>query len=288
VCAWGFFECRNDPEAAEALFGAVQEWATRKGMTFLRGPLNPSTNYEVGLLVEGFEHPPSLMMPYNPVYYAELIERFGFAKEKDLFTLILDRNRRISERMVRLTRRIARNKNVSIRNAEKKNFASEMKLIGEIYNASWSRNWGFVPMTEAELLQMGKDLIRIADTDGLFFIYYYGEPVGVTIALPDVGPLLKRLNGNMGFLGILRAALHRKEIRGARVVAMGFKKTHQGLGLPILACDHLMKVWDTKDMDYIEVGWNLEDNHSIIEIEMEFGARAYKRHRVFRKDIVLG
>ena len=169
----------------------------------------------------------------------------------------------------------------------KKNFDSEMALIREIYNAAWSRNWGFVPMTREEMLEMGKELVHIADMDGIFFIYYQGEPVGVTVALPDIGPLLKRLNGKIGLLGIFKFLFYKHEIRGGRVLAMGFKKTHQGLGLPIVACEHLMKVWEKKTLEYIELGWNLEDNYDIIKIELEFGARIHKRYRIFRKDIVM-
>jgi len=141
-------------------------------------------------------------------------------------------------------------------------------------------------MTREEMLEMGKEMVQIADMDGIFFIYYQDEPVGVTVALPDIGPLLKRLNGKIGLRGIFRFLFYKREIRGARVLAMGFKKTHQRLGLPIVACEHLMKVWERKTLEYIEVGWNLEDNHDIIKIEMEFGARIHKRYRIFRKDIV--
>src|SRR5271157_94791 len=285
--AWGFFECENDPSTAGALFDAVERWSCDKGLSFLRGPFNPSTNYEVGLLVEGFQYPPSIMMPYNPPYYLQLVESYGFSKEKDLLAVILERNQIKSDRMERLARRIARNKKVEIRKADKRNFDSEMALIREIYNAAWSRNWGFVPMTDEEMLETGKEMIRIADTDLILFVYYEGEPVGVTVVLPDIGPLLKRLNGKIGLLGIFKVLIYKHEIRGARALAMGFKKSHQGLGLPILAFDHLVKVWEKKTFDYVEIGWNLEDNYDIIKIELEFGARIYKRYRIVRKDLVM-
>ncbi|MGO9565903.1 MAG: acyl-CoA N-acyltransferase, partial [Desulfomonilaceae bacterium] len=265
--AWGFFECENHPSTAGALFDAVERWSRDKGLSFLRGPFNPSTNYEVGLLVEGFQYPPSIMMPYNPPYYVQLVESCGFSKEKDLLAVILERNQKKSDRMERLARRIGRNKKVEIRKADKRNFDSEVALIREIYNAAWSRNWGFVPMTDEELLEMGKEMIRIADMDLILFVYYDGEPVGVTVVLPDISPLLKRFNGKIGLLGIFKVLFYKHEIRGARVLAMGFKKTHQGLGLPILACDHLVKVWERKAFDYVELGWNLEDNYDIIKIE---------------------
>ena len=285
--AWGFFECEDDPGAAKALFDAVEQWTRSKGLSFMRGPFNPSTNYDIGLLIEGFQYPPSIMMPYNPSYYAELIESCGLSKEKDLVAVILEKNQAKSDRVQRLARRIARNKKVTIRKAEKKNFSSEMALIREIYNAAWSRNWGFVPMTDEEMLDVGKEMLQIADTDLILFTYFEDEPVGVTIVLPDIGPLLKRLNGKIGLLGIFKVLLFKHEIRSARALAMGFKKSHQGLGLPIITFDHLLKVWEKKNFDFIEIGWNLEDNHDIINLELEFGSRIYKRYRIFRKDIVI-
>ncbi len=284
--AWGFFESENDPYIAEAMFGAVEQWTRSKCLSFLRGPFNPSTNYEVGLLVEGFQYPPSIMMPYNPPYYEQLVEAYGFAKEKDLLSMILERNQKKSGRMERLARRIKRNTKVTVRSVNKKNFYSEVALIREIYNAAWSKNWGFVPMTDEEMLVMGKDLIRILDEEAILFVYYEGDPVGVAVGLPDISPLLKRLNGKMGLLGILKALFYKHEIKGFRVLAMGFKKNFQGLGLPILMCDHLMDTWERRGFDYIELGWNLEDNYDIIKIELEFGARVNKRYRIFRKDLM--
>ncbi|MGB6065899.1 MAG: acyl-CoA N-acyltransferase [Desulfomonilaceae bacterium] len=285
--AWGFFESEDDPHVAEALFGEVEEWARSKGLPFLRGPFNPSTNYDIGLLTEGFQYPPSIMMPYNPSYYGQLVESCGFSKEKDLVAVILERNQAKSARIQRLAGRIARNKKVTIRKAERKNFDSEMALIRVIYNAAWSRNWGFVPMTDEEMLDVGKEMLQIADTDLILFTYYEDEPVGVTIVLPDIGPLLKRLNGKIGLLGIFKVLLFKHEIRSARALAMGFKKTHQGLGLPIITFDHLLKVWEKKNFDFIEIGWNLEDNYDIINLELEFGARIYKKYRIFRKDLTI-
>jgi hypothetical protein len=286
MAAWGFFECENDPTTAAALFEAVEQWGRSKGLSFLRGPLNPSTNYEVGLLVEGFQYPPSIMMPYNPSYYAQLIESYGFTKEKDLIAVILERNKKKSDRIERLARRIARNEKVTLRKANKRNFDSEMALIREIYNDAWSKNWGFVPMTDEEMVDIGREMARIVDTDLIVFVYYDGKPVGVTMVIPDIGPLLKRLNGKIGLLGILKILLYKREVRAGRALAMGIKKTHRGLGLPILAFDHLLKVWEKKVFDYIEIGWNLEDNYDIIELEQAFGAEIYKRYRIFRKDFV--
>src|SRR5271157_761620 len=240
--AWGFFECDDDVETASALFSAVEKWAIEKGMDFLRGPLNPSTNYEVGMLIEGFDLPPVLMMTYNPQYYVNLCESYGFSKEKDLFAILMVHDDRASARVERLARRIRKNAEVSIRAADMKRFNEEMELIKDIYNSAWSRNWGFVPMTDDEMNQMGKELIRIMDPDLIFFVYYDQQPVGICIILPDINPLLKRLNGRIGISGLLKILLHKHEIKGIRGLVMGFKKSHQKLGLPLLAFDHLNRI----------------------------------------------
>jgi hypothetical protein len=282
---WGFFECENDPEAAIKLFAAVENWTRQKGMTFLRGPLNPSTNYEIGMLVEGFQYPPTIMMTYNLPYYIPLVEACGFTKEKDLFALLLEKDDRASARVERLARRIRRNNNISIRNADKRQFESEMAIFKDIYNSAWSSNWCAVPMTDEEVMDMAKEIVQIMDPDLIFFIYYDDQPVGVCLMLPDINPLLKRLNGKIGLLGLLKYLLYKKEITGVRGLAMGFKKSHRKLGLPLVAFDHLMKLWKKKNCKYVELGWNLEDNDDINKFELELGCRIYKKYRIFRKEL---
>ncbi|MBI5247982.1 MAG: acyl-CoA N-acyltransferase [Desulfomonile tiedjei] len=283
--AWGFFECENDPEAAAALFSAAEMWTSGKGMTFLRGPLNPSTNYEVGMLIEGFESPPTVMMTYNPTYYIPLVESCGFEKEKDLVAILVLPNDRADARVQRLASRVTRNKNIYVRTANKKAFDSEMEIVKEIYNSAWSRNWGFVPMTEEEMTDMGKELVPVMDPELVFFIYYDDQAVGVALVLPDVNPLLKRLNGKIGIRGLLKILLHRKEIKGLRGLILGFKRSHQRLGLPLVAFDHINRVARGK-YEYLELGWNLEDNDDINKFEIQAGGRIHKKYRIFRKTLV--
>ncbi len=285
ACAWGFFECEDNPETARLIIGAVEEWGRSHEMDFLRGPLNPSTNYEVGMLFEGFEHPPSLMMPYNPPYYLQLVEAAGFVKEKDLYALTVDQSYKITERLERLCKRVTRKTNVTVRHAIKSKFAQELAIVQEIYNSAWSDNWGFVPMTEPELEETAKEMKAIMDEDIILFIYQGAEPVGVLIMLPDISPLLKRFNGKIGLSGLLKVVLYKKEISGVRCLAMGIKKSYQGLGLPLVAFNHLFKVWESKrQYKTCEVGWNLEDNHDVINLEQQVGCRIYKKYRIFRKD----
>lgn len=283
--AWGFFECLNDREAAAALFDSAEKWVREKGMTFLRGPFNPSTNYEIGLLIEGFEYPPTIMMTWNHPYYVSLVEQSGFRKEKDLFALNLHQEDQPSERIQRLIRRIKRDPNIRSRNGSPKDVDSEMALIGEIYRSAWADNWGFVPMTDEEMREMGKNLLPIMKEELTFFLYYKDEVAGVAMVIPDVNPLLKRLNGKIGLLGPFKYLLYRHEIRGLRGVIFGVKKQYQKLGLPLVAFDHLEKVL-RNDMryQYLELGWNLEDNDAINKFELEGGAKILKKYRIYRKD----
>jgi GNAT superfamily N-acetyltransferase len=281
---WGFFECADDPEAAAALFSHVEKWVVQKGMTFLRGPLNPSMNNETGLLVVGFEYPPVVGMTYNPPYYQRLIESCGFEKEKDLLAFLIDGEYRLPEWMDRLAERTAKKKGVRIRHVDPKRMDAEFDLIREIYNDSWSGNWGFVPLTDNEMREIQKNVKPFADPDLVFFIYYDDEPAAVCVIFPDVNPLLKRLNGRIGLMGIFKALIYRREITGLRLLMFGIKEKYRQLGLPMLAFHHIYEVArEKKHYQDLEMGWTLEDNESINFLTEETGAKRYKTYRIFRK-----
>jgi hypothetical protein len=285
VCGWGFFECEDNMDTAKALFQAVEDWASSKGLEFLRGPLNPSTNYEVALLIEGFDSPPPFMMTYNPEYYVKLVESFGFEKEKDLLSLRLHRGDQLTARMERLAGRIERKTKVRVRNLNMKDLRSEVRLCCEIYNAAWSRNWGFVPMTEREGDAMAAMMRHTADPELMFFLYYDDEPVGVCLGAPDINPWLKSLNGKIGLLGLFKYLKFKRDIASARIFAMGYKPSHQKLGLFITFFYHIMKVCVPRTYRWLDMGWNLEDNYDIIKLETAMGAKINKRYRIYRKDL---
>ncbi len=284
---WGFFECTDDAEATAALFSSVETWVRQKGMTFLRGPLNPSMNNESGLLIEGFDYPPAVSMTYNPPYYLRLIESCGFTKEKDLLAFLLDGgNYRLPDWMERLAERTAQKKGVRIRHVDPKNRDAEFALIREIYNDSWSGNWGFVPLTDNEMRDIQKSVKPFADPDLVFFIYYENEPAAVCVIFPDINPLLKRLNGRIGLLGLFKALIYRREINGLRLLMFGIREKYRQLGLPMLAFRHIYKIArENKNYQHLEMGWTLEDNESINALIEEAGARIYKKYRIFRKSL---
>lgn len=283
--AWGFFECRDDEEAASALFYAAEDWVRDRSMNFIRGPLNPSTNYEIGMLIEGFEHAPTIMMTYNPLYYPKLVHSAGYVKEKDLLALLIEETDRTSQRVERLARRITRKNNLSVRPFNKKDFIADTRLMADIYHECWRENWGFVPMNDGEVDLMAQNLRRIADTDLVVFVYHGDDPAGVALILPDINPLLKRLNGKIGVLGLMKLAMYRREITGLRGLLFGFRKRYQKIGLPLVAFDYVNRVGREKNYKYLELGWNLEDNASINQFDKEVGGRVYKRYRIYGKGL---
>lgn len=283
---WGFFECADDPEAAAALFAAVETWVRRQGMVFLRGPLNPSLNNESGLLIEGFDYPPVVGMTYNPPYYLQLVEACGFAKEKDLLAFLIDGEYRLPDWMERLAERTEQKKGVRIRHVDPQQMDAEFALIREVYNDSWSGNWGFVPLTDHEMQYIQKSVKPFADPGLVFFIYYDQDPAAVCVIFPDINPLLKRLNGRIGLTGLFKALLYRREIKNLRLLMFGIKEKYRQLGLPMLAFRHIYEIGRGKnDYQNLEMGWTLEDNESINALIEEAGARRYKKYRIFRKPL---
>ena len=283
---WGFFECADDPEAAAALFSSVEEWARQKGMTFMRGPLSPSTNYETGLLIEGYEYPPALMMAYTPPYYPGLVEACGFSKEKDLLAFLIDGAYQLPGWMDRLADKITQKKGVHIRLIRPQEIDAEFALIREIYNDSWADNWGFVPLSDNEMKDIQKNVMTFTDPDLAFFIYYNDEPAAVCVIFPDINPLLKRLNGRIGLLGLLKFLVYRREIRGLRCIMFGVKEKFRQLGIPMLAFHHIYEVArKQKKYEKLEMGWTLEDNESINSLVEEAGGKKYKKYRIYRKSL---
>ncbi|MGB9618524.1 MAG: acyl-CoA N-acyltransferase, partial [Desulfomonilaceae bacterium] len=285
---WGFFECENDPKAAQALFSAAGEWAASQGMTYLLGPFCPSTNYEIGMLIEGFEHLATFMMPFNPPYYVELAESCNLVKEKDLLSFIVDRSWEYPQWMLHIAEKLNTDSRFSVRTPSRASDRVEevVALIRKIYDECWADNWGFVPATDGEVQELAKELERFADEDLIFFIYFNEEPIGAALMVPDVNPLLKRFNGKIGILGPLKYLLFKKEIRGVRGLLLGIKRQYQDMGVPFFLLYHALdRTKNKQQYQYLELGWNLEDNHDINQLEMDGGAKLFKKYRIYRKNL---
>jgi hypothetical protein len=271
---------------AIALFAAAQDWLQRQGLTFMRGPMNPSIFYEAGLLIQGFDSPPTLMMTYNPPYYPELVKYCGFRKEKDLYAYYLTRDYQMPPWALPLAERLAAKTEVSVRSMNPKQFDAEVALATDIFNECWANNWGFTPLTFDEMRDTFKDILPMLDTDLTFFLYYKDEAVGVCVLIPDVNPLLRHFNGKLGLSALIKKHLYWSEITGLRGLILGVKEQYRQMGLPLVTLHYLMqRLLNKPQYHYLEMGWNLEDNYAINRLYEEGGLVPHKRFRLYRKEI---
>jgi hypothetical protein len=282
---WGFFECENDQDVANALFDSAADWLRKENKDGMLGPVNPSTNDECGTLIEGFDTKPYIMMRHNPVFYPELIEKYGNTKAKDLlawYTTPENSNNSISEKMERVASKVMKKYDVSFRTLKVKNIKDEIKLIKEVYNNAWSPNWGFVPFTDAEIDHIAGDLKDIADEDLLFLAEKDGKPIGFCLTLPNINEILDRIpNGKLFPTGIFKLLFGIKKIKSVRTVIMGIKKEFQFLGLGAIFYIKSIKTSLRKGYTGAEMSWILEDNAPMNKAIEQFGSWVYKKYRIY-------
>lgn len=282
---FGFFECENDPEAARALFDAAEKWVAARGMDRLRGPMNFSTNDDCGSLIAGFETPPAILMPHNPPHYASLYEAAGFEKAKDLLAYWLGDDQ-APERIVKAVDLIRRRKGFVVRPMDKKRFDSEVGLIQQIYNNAWEKNWGFVPMTKAEIEHMAGQLKPVVDPELVVFAELRGEPIAFALGLPDLNVALKHANGSLFPLGALKIWWHSRNIHRIRVLTLGIKEGYRTSGVDVLLYYELFRRGSAAGYHSGEFSWILEDNLAMRRPLENMGCVAYKTYRVYDRLIV--
>ena len=278
---WGFFECIHNQGVANSLFEAAANWLKNKGVEAAIGPMNPSTNYSCGLLVKGFDSPPVVMMTYNPKYYIELIEGYGMEKAKDLWAWIVD-TPRIPERLEKLGNYALKKGGFTIRKVDFSKIDEEIRRIFGIYNKAWEKNWGFVPMTEAEFLHLAKELKMIADKDLVFIAEVDGKPVGFSLALPDVNQALIHIrSGRLFPFGIIKLLYYSKKINRLRVITMGVIEGYRNRGIDIAFYYYTFKEGLKKGYIAAECSWVLEDNVLMNKALEDIGAKMYKIYRIY-------
>ncbi len=282
---WGFFEAINDQEVANALFKAAGDWLKGKGLDLMVGPMNPSTNDECGLLIEGFDTPPYIMMTHNPEYYPALVEGYGQQKIKDLYAWHLmtdDALKNISEKMRRVANKIKERQGITFRTANMKQLQQEVERIKEIYNDAWSKNWGFVPFTDHEIDHMAKELKQIVDPDLLLLAEKGDEPIAFSLTLPNINEILRNIpDGRLLPTGIFKLLFGMKKIKTVRVITLGVKRAYQHLGLGSIF--YIETIERAKQNGYIggEMSWILEDNEPMNNAIRSLGSDLYKRYRIY-------
>lgn len=279
---FGFFESVDDPVVAGTLLETASRWVADRGMDRLRGPASFSTNEECAMLVDGFDSPPCVMMPYNPRYYPALLEGAGFVKAKDIYAFFLETNE-IPDRILRIADEIARRENVIVRSLDMRRFSSEVDRFRILYNNAWEKNWGFVPMTDEEIAHMAVSLKPVVDPDFIIFLEKEGQTIGCALALPDVNQALRHVNGRLFPFGLLKILYHARRIRRIRVLALGLLREHRGKGLDILLYLQLFKNGFRKSYHQGEFSWVLEDNIAMCRPLERIGAKLYKTYRFYER-----
>ncbi len=292
---FGFFEVIEDKAVAHALLAAAADWLRGRGMEAIRGPENPSQNEEVGLLIDGFDRPPVVMMTYNPPYYRDFIEEAGFEKAQDLWAWIIRTSifdydvRKLPRKFIRVAEAARRREGVTVRKLDMKRFEQDVEIAKIIYNGAWEKNWGFVPFTEAEIDHLAQDLKMILDPDLVYIAEVDGKPAGISLGVPDVNQALHKIRpgpNNWSLpLTLLKFLWYRRKINTFRLLIMGVLPEYRTLGIDALFYVETARAAFAKGYEYCEMSWILESNDMMNRIIERLGGRIYKTYRIYEKPL---
>lgn len=286
---FGYFECVNDAAASRSLLNAAHEWLLQQGMHTARGPVNLSLNNECGLLIEGFDRSPILQMNYNPSYYSKLLEEYGYEKEHDLFAFYVSddilSDDKIMQRLKRITDLVVQKEKISFRYFNTKDFKNETERIRVLFNDYMSDNWGFLPMEKKEFDFIARSLKPVLIKELTIFAEVNGETIGCSIALPDLNQVLKKMNGKLFPLGLLKFLFYRNKITDLRVMLMGINKPYRKKGLEAVFYYKTILEGIKRKFTGAELSWVSEANSAMIRELESLHAKLYKRYRIFSKDL---
>jgi GNAT superfamily N-acetyltransferase len=280
---FGFFDCPDDYEVGSTLLKVAMIELKRAGMEKMRGPISFSTNQECGFLVEGFDWPPTVMMTYNQAYLPKLAEKFGLKKVMDLLAYRITKDDPIPERIANVVDKLSHRSQVRLRTLRLREFEREIDRINSIYNAAWQYNWGFVPMNREEFDYTARNLRQIVDPDLVFIAEHNGEPVGFSLALPDINQALIHLNGTLFPLGLLKLFWHtkvRNKIHGIRMITFGVIPQFQKRGIDSAMYIATYKRAVEKGYVWAELSWMLETNELMLRAAEHMGGKPFKKYRI--------
>jgi len=289
---FGCLSAEDDPEAFAALLRTAEDFLRSRGVTHVRGPFSLSINEETGLLVDGFDTPPMLLMGHDPVYAATRLEALGYGKEKDVYAYMLDLEAPLSSSARRMLERPLPS-SVTMRRLNFKDYSNEIRRIVDIYNDAWSGNWGFVPLTEAEGEAMAKQMRMLLDDRLVWFVEADGQAVAFIVTLPNINEAIRDLDGRLFPFGWAKLLwrLKMRRVKSARVPLMGVRRslagTLIGSAIPLQLIGSALPGAIAFGFRSIELSWILEDNLPMRRILERLGARAYKTYRVYGKRLAL-
>jgi GNAT superfamily N-acetyltransferase len=290
VGCFGLFECINNRDVAAALFERAERWVRENGRTEIMGPIDYSTNYVCGLLIDGFQFPPTILTAHNPPYYADLIESCGFTKAKDWYAWWFTDPAKAVTQLRRLATRFNTRCPATIRSANLKNLRNESRRLRQIYNQAWEKNWGFVPFTTAEIEFMTNELKPLLVPEFAWVAEIEDEPVGFTLCLPDINVVLPQLNGRLtrfGLpIGLIKLLFYKRRTRKARLIALGVVEKYRRAGIAEMLVLRVMEETMVKRGITGELSMTLEDNFMINRFLEAIGAERYKTYRIFKRTMI--
>jgi GNAT superfamily N-acetyltransferase len=289
VGCFGMFDCVDDCEIAAALFQAAADWLHQKRRSEIMGPIDYSTNYVCGLLIDGFQHPPTLLTSHNPPYYVDLIEGCGFRKEKDWYAWWFSDFPKPMERLRRIAIARGSKQGVTIRPINLKRITEESHRLRAVYNQAWQKNWGFVPFTRAESEYMAREMKPLIAPKMTLIAEIDGEPVGFVICVPDMNVALRHINGRLTCfglpIGLIKLLYYRTKIRTVRFVALGVVEKYRRAGIAEMLVLQVMDEACKRGLPG-ELSMTLEDNFMINRFLEAIGADKYKTYRIYRKELL--
>jgi hypothetical protein len=280
---FGFFDTPDDFEIASKLLKVAMIMLKRDGAELMRGPMNFSTNHECGFLVEGFDSPPMIMMPYNHQYQPKLAEKFGLKKAMDLLAFRRDKENPYPERLSRVVEKMRKRSRIKLRHINLSDFDNEITRILKVYNGAWAPNWGFVPMDETEFRHMAKDMRQILDPELVLIAEHEDQPVAFSLALPNINQALIRLKGKLFPLGLLKLIWHTKirdKVDSLRLITFGVIPEYQKRAIDSMMFMETVTKGIAKGYQWAELSWILETNDLMCRAAEEMGATVYKRYRI--------
>lgn len=288
VGVFGFFDVINDYKVAEGLLNAAAEWLKSEALTSMEGPYNFSINHTCGVLVEGYQYSPKVMMTYNKPYYTVFLERFGLKKKMDLLGYHLD-SKHFPERLQRAAKLIETKLSehgITVRKINLKNFIDDVKRTVHVYNQAWSKNLGYTPMSEKEFLHAAKDMKLIMDPELVLLAEKEGEVIGFSLTLPDINEVQKKIKrGRLLPFGIFKLLFNKNKIKGTRIIALGVLEEYRRLGLDAYFYTRAFQyVRDHPIFESGEASWILEHNPEMNQAIIKMGGQLQKRYRIYRKD----
>jgi len=289
VGCFGLFECIDNRDVAAALLEAAASWLRKKGRTEMMGPIDYSTNYVCGLLIDGFQFAPTILTAHNPPYYRELIESSGFAKAKDWYAWSFADPAKAATRLRPLAERFRKRWPVTIRAGNLKNVREESRRLRQIYNQAWEKNWGFVPFTEAEIEFMTHELKQLVIPEFTLIAEVGDEPVGFILCVPDINVALRHINGRLTTfglpIGLAKLLYYKSRTRTARLIALGVIEKYRRSGIAEMLVLRIVEDAMIKRGFTGELSMTLEDNFTINRFLEAIGAERYKTYRIFKRTL---